>query len=383
MKNFSTSETRVLLSCLASNRTSLQIASEVADLRVSWDRLFDLAGQLGVGPLLYFRLGALGIRDVIPAEAIRQRKEECFSSQAWNMKVYAELRKVLVALSHEGLPVVVLKGAALAELAYPQIGLRTMADVDLLVEKKNLDKAGAILERLGFLPNEAYREKQWYRAHHHHIVPYVSPDGSLTIEIHWHIIERTALLDMPVDELWRRAQSVRIASVPCLALAPEHMLLHVALHLSSSNQFLSQLRGLYDVAELLRRWGGGLDWDEVLRVGALAGAKKHLYVVLSLVRDALGASVPADVLDQLRRESKWLPLEERMLKQIGLKAACIVDVGEHPLYEFVLRDLAENLLARETHSAAFLDVMRKLFRRGWAAYMRRYGYLVRRLAFRL
>ena len=65
-----------------------------------------------------------------------------------------------------------------------------------------------------------------------------------------------------------------------------------------------------------------------------------------------------------------------MLKKIGLKAVCIVDVGEHPLYEFVLRDLAVNLLARETRSAAFLDVLRKLFRRGWAACLRRYGHLV-------
>ena len=38
---------------------------------------------------------------------------------------------------------------------------------------------------------------------------------------------------------------------------------------------------------------------EVLRLGTLAGANKHLYIVLSLVRDALGTSVPHDVLDQI------------------------------------------------------------------------------------
>ena len=78
MRDFSTSETRVLLSCLASNRTSQQIASEVADSRVSWDRLFDLAGQLGVGPLLYFRLGALGIRDMIPAKRYDNTRRNAF-----------------------------------------------------------------------------------------------------------------------------------------------------------------------------------------------------------------------------------------------------------------------------------------------------------------
>ena len=77
-------------------------------------------------------------------------------------------------------------------------------------------------------------------------------------------------MDMPIDQLWARAQSVRIASVPCLALSVEHMLLHMVLHLSSPNRFRGQLRGLYDVAELLRRFGHELNWAELLRVAALA-----------------------------------------------------------------------------------------------------------------
>lgn len=270
MTNPTALERRVLLSCLATNRTAQQILSDITNPQLSWEKVFHVACQLGVGPLLYVRLGELGLRNKIPVEVVRRIKEECFSSQARNMKVYAALKTVLEALTGEGLAVVVLKGAALAELVYRHIGLRTMADVDLLVEKKNLDKAGAILEQLVFLPNEGYGDKLWYREHHHHMVPYVSSDGSMTIEIHWHIIERTALMDLPIDQLWARTQSIRIASVPCLALSVEHMLLHVALHLSSPNRFLWQLRGLYDVAELLRRFGPELKWTELLRMAALA-----------------------------------------------------------------------------------------------------------------
>jgi hypothetical protein len=377
MTNPSALESRALLSCLATNRTAQQILSDITDPQLSWEKLFDVACQLGVGPLLYVRLGELGLRDKIPVDVARRIKEECFSSQARNMKVYAELKTVLAALSWEGLSVVVLKGAALAELVYRHIGLRTMADVDLLVERKNLDKAGAILERLGFLPYEGYRDKQWYTEHHHHMVPYVSSDGSMTIEVHWHIIERTALIDLPIDQLWARAQSVRIASVPCLALSVEHMLLHVALHLSSPNRFLGQLRGLYDVAELLRRFGHELNWAELLRVAALADAHKYLYVVLCLVRDALGAPVPVGVLRQLRREISLLPLEERLIKHIGLHAVFIVDVEEDSLYEWMLLDLLKNLLSCTTHRGACRDVMSKIVQRARTGLANKWGHRVK------
>jgi hypothetical protein len=298
------------------------------------------------------------------------------------MKVYAELQTVLSALTLEGLSVVVLKGAALAELVYRHIGLRTMADVDLLVEKKDLDKAGAIIERLGFLSYEGYRDKQWYREHHHHMVPYVSSDGWMTIEIHWHIIERTALIDMPIDQLWARAQPVRIASVPCLALSTEHMLLHVALHLSSPNRFLGQLRGLYDVAELLRRFGHELNWEELLRMAALADARKYLYVVLCLVRDALGSAVPVEVLRQLRREISLLPLEERVVKHIGLHAAFIVDVEEDSLYEWMLLDLLKNLLGCRTLSETCRGVVSKIVLRARTGLANKWGHRVKRPAIR-
>jgi len=57
------------------------------------------------------------------------------------MKVYAQLRKVLQVFCQEKVPVIVLKGALLAELVYQHIGLRTMDDVDLLVSKQDLGKA--------------------------------------------------------------------------------------------------------------------------------------------------------------------------------------------------------------------------------------------------
>jgi hypothetical protein len=383
MTNPAILERRALLSCLAANRTPQQIHSDITDPQLSWEKTLGFACQLGIGPLLYARLGELSVRDKIPVDVLRQGKAHCFSSQARNMKVYAELKTALEALTGGGLPVIVLKGAVLAELVYQHVGLRTMADVDLLVDKKNLDKAGSILERLGYVPDEHHRDKHWYREHHHHMVPYVSSDGSMTIEIHWHIIERTAFNDLPIEELWAHARAVKIASVPCLALSAEHMLLHVGLHLSSPNRFQGQLRGLYDVAELLRRYGDDLDWAEVCRIAAIADARKYLYVVLCLARDALGAPVPIVAIKQLRREISFLPFEERLVMQLGLNAAFIIDVEEDSLYEWMLLDLLNGLLGCRTRREACQMVITKIVQRARLTMATKWGRQVESFARRV
>ena len=164
----SSPEARILLACLSSRPVPQYVLAAMADQHFCWDTTFHEANQLGVGPLFYYRLGVLGLRDYVPAEMAGRRKEELFSSQARNMKLYADVGWVLTALTKNGIQVAVLKGLALAEGAYEHIGLRTMADVDLLVKREDLEQAATIVEGLGFKANEGYRKKEWYKNHHHH-----------------------------------------------------------------------------------------------------------------------------------------------------------------------------------------------------------------------
>jgi hypothetical protein len=279
------------------------------------------------------------------------------------MKVYAELRKVLLAFSEHSLPVVVLKGAALAERVYRHIGLRTMADVDLLLEKKDLPAAAAILEKLGFKANESYQASDWYIAQHHHLSPYTSPDGSMTIELHWHVIRRDALIDIPIEEMWSRVRHVQIASVPACVMAPEHLLFHVAVHLSSDNIFVAQVRGVCDVAEMLHSLANDIDWDELVRIATLAHASRHMYLTLVLAQELFGAELPHAVLAQLERQGKFLPLERKGLRSLAKHAVLVINIEEHFLYEWIGLDIIEEALGQRSRSGAMLGVARKVSQR--------------------
>ena len=63
----------------------------------------------------------------------------------------AELRAVLEALARQGLPVLLLKGAALAYTLYPEPHLRNRCDADLLLPSRDeAECAGRVLQTLGY-----------------------------------------------------------------------------------------------------------------------------------------------------------------------------------------------------------------------------------------
>ena len=61
-----------------------------------------------------------------------------------------ELKDVLSSLVDRGVEVIVLKGAALVRNLYPDLGLRPMRDIDLLIHRKELPQAIEILYDLGY-----------------------------------------------------------------------------------------------------------------------------------------------------------------------------------------------------------------------------------------
>lgn len=117
--------------------------------------------------------------------------------------------------------------------------------------------------------------------------------------------------------------------------------------------------------------------DRTAQNGGPCDAHKYLYVVLCLVRDALGAAVPVEVLRQLRQEISLLPLEERLVKHIGLHAAFIVEVEEDSLYEWMLLDLLKNLLSYRTRREACPDVISKIVLRARTGLSNKWGHRVK------
>src|ERR1700682_4246223 len=110
----------------------------------AWNELVEEADRQGVVGQLYFALR--GNSDLaIPAESMSELETRYKRNHLDNW-LRAEIAAQLVQeLETAHIPVMVLKGAALATLVYEDIGLRPYVDVDLLVNPENGARAQELI----------------------------------------------------------------------------------------------------------------------------------------------------------------------------------------------------------------------------------------------
>jgi hypothetical protein len=113
----------------------------------SWSDFAAEAERHGMGPLAYRHLRTAGasvppeVTTALAGSYLRHRHDNAVRSQ-----VLAEL---VAALNVSDIPVLIVKGGALAHMLYPDPALRPMSDLDLLVDRAHLDRAGSLLQELG------------------------------------------------------------------------------------------------------------------------------------------------------------------------------------------------------------------------------------------
>jgi len=123
---------------------------------LNWDYVLQMGKAHGLAPLSYYQLHRIDLDHQIPQSIMDQLHDIYYGNLARNLLLYDELSRVLKSFEAKEIPVVGLKGIALADLVYKNVALRPMADVDLLVQESNIPEVLKTLFKLGFkiLPQE-------------------------------------------------------------------------------------------------------------------------------------------------------------------------------------------------------------------------------------
>jgi hypothetical protein len=209
-------------------------------------------------------------------------RQSYLSTAASNVRIYHELTKVLEILKDEGVHVIVLKGAHLAQIVYGNISLRAMCDVDILVRKNDLSKAQRRLMEEGYYPY----------------------NSRLPLDVHWSI-EHNIVPPLPIDEkaLWERAEASSIADVEVLVLSPEDLLLHLCIHLSFHHLFgFAGVRTLCDIRQTIQHYKTSIDWSVVHDRAREWQVSNAIELSLLLAKELVSAEVPDSILAALKSD---------------------------------------------------------------------------------
>ncbi len=269
---------------------------------LDWGRFSALTRLHGLSPLLTY----LNKKDLISPQFPESLLEQWAKDYRWsayhNMLLQGHLRSVLSAFRDHGIPVIVLKGAALAERLYPQIGLRPMKDIDILVRQSDVHHAQGILETAGFEGPKSQALEDLFMLHHHHMAPRLHRSTGAMIELHWQLArpDRPYRLDMP--EMWANAHEVSLAGVPCWSLDPIDQLIHLCIHYLGDRlgKQTGGLLQLLDIALFLRMYGDAISWPEFIDRAIRYQVGSEVFTALYICRLVLGASYPAEVATTLR-----------------------------------------------------------------------------------
>jgi Uncharacterised nucleotidyltransferase len=257
----------------------------------NWSDLPTAAEAHGLAPLLSLHLAGAGVR--MPVEIRQHLVGLALHHREANRVRFQVLREVLDALEAASIPVLVLKGAALAHLLYPSTGLRPLSDLDLLVSSRLAGRAQSVLAEIGFNAPSSPTSRA-LAAHHHLPAATRFCDGHIVhVEIHTDALSRDSRDSLSMEQLSGAPQSLSIEGRPARTLGHADMLWHLTRHVAECASLL-RLIWVADVVGYATRYRDAIPWPEVRgRYPFVLNALSLLHLVTPLPAELLAHVTPA------------------------------------------------------------------------------------------
>lgn len=327
-----------LVSPCLSARQQFALLDEL-DIR-QWSALFSEAERQGVTPLLYPLLTKLEASHALRVPIKDLLYQDFMSTAGLNLITLRDAEILLTTLSKAGIPVAGLKGVYLLEAVYGNVGVRTMTDIDILVKKKDLAGCIASMKELGYHPN-TYFSLDDENIDTKHIPP-MEKESGCAVEVHWTLLEENEPFTINPEALWDRMRSAKIANVEALTLGVEDLILHLCLHLTYQHYLKLGLRGLLDIALVIHKFSGQIDWQKLTQIAISWGSERVTALTLQLVETQLSVPIPEEVYSALLPEG----LDPFILEEACSQLLNRVRTEDHFTPDLVELSEAQNLLLK-------------------------------------
>jgi hypothetical protein len=296
-------------------------APDAGRLRAAWSwygaRSFGDAGRTfarllaaeGCAGDLLARLGELDLMGALTRDMDSALRDRARADALRMLGVRAQLDDLLAACGGAGVELTLLKGAAFMALGMRPH--RPCNDLDVLVDREAVETVVRLLTEAGYRPFATPDPRAV-----HHLPPFIR-DRSAAVEVHRRAlltreapgVERHFTVQPSPDEADDSAAALTTVLVrPGLqVLTPTDWCWHAFAHEAGHRETCGSVRGALDIASLMDRWGGAIDWPIVAArtqgwpddVGPLAISVRRLGLDVP-VRAGAGTRLAARLADAAR-----------------------------------------------------------------------------------
>jgi hypothetical protein len=210
------------------------------------------------------------------------------------------MEEILVDCEPHVPPLTLLKGISICDQHYPEPHLRTMGDIDILVDEADIGVVESRLLQLGYRPESTTPEA--FYATHHHIRPMFHPRRRVWVEIHRRLFPMSARVG--VDRIFS-LDSVRAELVPSIfrgrrvnRLSDELQVIYLASHWAFGMRRVNGAIGILDVMHLLKQMTTPR-WERILAELDGSMAASYVYLLLTFIRRHRLGEVDTELLRNL------------------------------------------------------------------------------------
>ena len=259
----------------------------------------DVLRTLPASAALHRVVGPLheSLRESLPPDAAGRLdalfREEC----ARHLLVTSNLRRVQELLERAGIPFLVVKGPAVAALAYRRPRIRFYQDLDIVVRRQHFATALDLFEANGAQvvdPNWPY--------HSEHVAGELRL--STGVDLHWHLLffqELRSATAIRMDEIFSRERPVSLAGTTVLTTDPADTLIHLSLHACLEGG--SRLIWLKDIERSIANDAPA--WEDVIERSLRWRVNLFVGTMLMRSRSVLDTPVPDEVVATLLPSRAW------------------------------------------------------------------------------
>lgn len=263
-----------------------------------WELLVPLARRHGLSGLLYKSIQAVEPSDV-PPTILTALHENYLNGRLLQRLAYEELSALLDAFARAEIPVIVLKGAALAKTIYADAALRPFGDLDLLVHANDFARAADILRARDFQStteveegrdNALWGQQVFFRAGNH----------PAHIELHSQLFvlpyfrQRASL-----DWFWQHTATFSFVAHAAKMFDADANLMYLSAH-RALHHGKARLIWAYDIALLLAREEKRVDWETLLETAQRFGLGYALRFALDETVQVWQSELPTAAREKLR-----------------------------------------------------------------------------------
>ncbi len=212
-----------------------------------------------------------------------------------NQILMRRLSEILTLFRDHGLKVMVLKGVPLALNYYADIGLRPMADFDVLIPVAQAMQGCDLL-----LSHEWYVKPEFegipniarLNVNDRHAVGFSNQDG-IECDLHWHVLQ-DCCWDCADDPFWQHAEEGNLDGTKIYFPSPTDLLFHTCIHGAAYNPMAS-FRWVADAVMILNKRAGEIDWKRMLMMAQSRLLLLPLQNALTELHQLMGMQIPLPI----------------------------------------------------------------------------------------